>query len=422
MDASPHEPVREAPTSPQQEPWDAFDQSGNQPGRFGLPTKLWWVWASVLLLLPGSVGMWAIAELLGLPDLPNCWMVSQRSVPSVRLYCAEVFADKGTIDLLGRAIDLASALPDPALAPRGDKLALQWAQAMLQVADSKFQQGELEEALTIANKIPTTLQTQSLINDRTREWKAIWAKAEEIYSDALLEIDQQNWFGTISTARQLFIVGNKFWASTKYQELMEKLQAAKEENQWQQRAASSRSVSPSSSVDNLMAQWEKEQEQSSRNRLQTAQTLARSGNAQGLAAAVNEAESVLYGSTHYDEAQRLIDSWNAQIEVIEDRPRLDRAIALANQGGEDSLRAAISEARQIYWGRALYNEANTRVEEWNKQLYQTQVEADVNQLPDPNTLPTELTQPLPDPLLEPTPENEFSPTSTPSPLIPPPIQ
>ncbi|NJN87354.1 MAG: hypothetical protein HC881_14915, partial [Leptolyngbyaceae cyanobacterium SL_7_1] len=248
MDASPRESAGEmSPISPEEARLDATDPYQYPAESLAkLRPHYWWIWTGATLLLTGSVSFWAIAQLLGLPDLPNCWMVSPRSKPSVRLYCAEVFADRGTVDLLGRAIELASELPDPALSPRGDQLALQWTESMLRLAESKFQQGNLEEALTIASKIPTTRQIRSQVNAKTSEWKAIWAKAEEIYSTTLLAIEDRNWDTTINTARQLFLVGNEFWASSKYQELMEKMRIAKEENQWRQNVASPRPL-PSSS-------------------------------------------------------------------------------------------------------------------------------------------------------------------------------
>ena len=70
------------------------------------------------------------------------------------------------------------------------------------------------------------------------------------------------------------------------------------------------------------------------------------------------------GSEGYEEAQTMISSWRQQMEVMEDRPHLDRAMALARKDNEADLQAAINEANQIGWGRALYDEANSQTERW----------------------------------------------------------
>ena len=65
------------------------------------------------------------------------------------------------------------------------------------------------------------------------------------------------------------------------------------------------------------------------------------------------------------EAQTLLAQWTKRIEVIEDQPFLDEAIALAKQG---KLSAAIEKASQIKSGRTLYAKAQDNLYQWVSEL------------------------------------------------------
>lgn len=87
-----------------------------------------------------------------------------------------------------------------------------------------------------------------------------------------------------------------------------------------------------------------------------------------LTAAIQEASKISIGRALYPDAQQLISSWTATIQTTADRPILDEASALATQG---NFGVAIEIAYQIAPGRALYNEAQAAIAEWNTQLRQT---------------------------------------------------
>ena len=53
-----------------------------------------------------------------------------------------------------------------------------------------------------------------------------------------------------------------------------------------------------------------------------------------------------------------------QIELLEDSPYLQRANDLANTGDPNSLEAAVAQASRIAQGRALYGEAQTKIQAW----------------------------------------------------------
>ncbi len=92
--------------------------------------------------------------------------------------------------------------------------------------------------------------------------------------------------------------------------------------------------------------------------LNEALALAKQGN---LSAAIDKASKIGTGRALHKQAQEKISGWVAQVQIAEDRPILDRAYNLAKQG---SLSGAIAEAAQIRYGRALYSEAQGAIAGW----------------------------------------------------------
>jgi hypothetical protein len=112
----------------------------------------------------------------------------------------------------------------------------------------------------------------------------------------------------------------------------------------------------------LIADWQASIERiEDRPTLVRAQYLAKPGTIPSLESAIVEAGKIGLGRALRAEAQSRIFDWQQEIQVIEDRPILDAAVALA---GEGNLPAAIVEARKILAGRALHTRARTLIEEW----------------------------------------------------------
>ena len=80
-----------------------------------------------------------------------------------------------------------------------------------------------------------------------------------------------------------------------------------------------------------------------------------------LSNAIRTAETIGSGRTLYKQARAAIADWKAQIQMEEDRPKLNEATKLAAQG---RLSEAIQIASQIAYGRALYYEAQEGIARW----------------------------------------------------------
>ncbi|MBI4782952.1 MAG: hypothetical protein HY785_16765 [Oscillatoriophycideae cyanobacterium NC_groundwater_1537_Pr4_S-0.65um_50_18] len=351
-------------------------------------TRLWlWLGVPTMLLLPGGLGLWAVAQLFGLPDLPKCLTVSwsdswSEDNPATRLYCGEIAANRRTPQDLQTALQLISHIPrDHPLYAEADRMTQKWSADILQLGEEAYQEGNLQEAIAIAERVPQNVRTHSLVVDRIQKWQDTWHQAETIYEEAQSKIQDKNWYGVIVSAKLLLGLGNRYWATTQHQELMRNLQVAKEGEEKQVLAAAQQTrKSSSNSARDLLSRMNQAQVAEAKAHLNQARSLAKSGDAEALQSAIGQAQQVIFGTDGYEEAQQMISSWRRQIEVLDDQPRLDRAKALANQGDIDSLQAAIVEANQIGWGRALYDEANGQVEQWRDRLFELETAARTQQL------------------------------------------
>jgi hypothetical protein len=116
--------------------------------------------------------------------------------------------------------------------------------------------------------------------------------------------------------------------------------------------------------------------------LDEALALAKQGK---LSAAIEKASEIKSGRILYAKAQENVDQWVGELQVAQDRPILDRAAELASQG---SLGAAIDVASQIGYGRALHSEAAGAIGRWSAELR-------ANSAPPPAAQPARLEEPAP---------------------------
>ncbi|MCT7985696.1 hypothetical protein NG796_20700 [Laspinema sp. A4] len=102
--------------------------------------------------------------------------------------------------------------------------------------------------------------------------------------------------------------------------------------------------------------------------LEQARNIAMSGNVNNLRSAIAQAQLVSRTNLVWDRAQEEINEWQSQIEESEDRPYLRQAEQLASYRDRPSLQAAIDTARNVGSGRALYAEAQDKIEKWSQEI------------------------------------------------------
>lgn len=334
------------------------------------------VWFGLLLILPlsvGGVGIWLLSQ----KEIGEC--EAAKTSPSVsdstRLYCAQMIADRRTADDLTAAIRLANDVAfDHPLRTDADRLIERWSGRLLELGEEQFQAGQLPAAIAIVEAIPVGTPAYPAIAPKVKTWQTLWSDAEALYDSAQTALSDDKPTVALAEARKLLRVPNQYWSNTRFQELVMQIQARREELRKQ--AAQNRRKEPANvlptatSTRELMSQWEQEQEQEAATHLAKARQIAANGSINSLRTAIASAELVFAGTSHYAPAQQLITEWTRQIETMEDRPFLDRANQLASQGDLASLQAAISEANNIYFGRALYQEAQGQIDRWTEQVRQ----------------------------------------------------
>lgn len=375
-------------------------------------------WAILILLFSGGVGFLAISLLLKLPTVPNCpatfWPTASASM---RLYCAQVAANKQTAQNLLEAIALVQALPaDHPLRPEINRHIEEWSLDLLKIGEQKFQEGQLTEAIKLAKRIPTESAANKKVEQHIARWQKIWSQAEGIVQKVEQELRKLQWTQAFRVASQLSYVENKYWATTKYDQLSKKIQLAREASAQLDKA---RELSKSDSVDSILEAI-KQAEKISRDSYayQEAQNLiadcgkrllklaearlaqlnwkgvleianklpasvklgeqkadlidladalskAESGTSSDLEGAIAIAQRLGADRPLYAQAQQLINRW--QLET-EDVARLERARTFANSGLVDDLKAAIAEAQQIPNGNPRYQEARREIKGWTRQV------------------------------------------------------
>jgi hypothetical protein len=102
--------------------------------------------------------------------------------------------------------------------------------------------------------------------------------------------------------------------------------------------------------------------------LDEARGRAADGSIQSLSTAIAQARQIPSNSTQWKSAQQAITEWAASLSDQQDQPILNRADELAFAGDPASLRSAIRTAQQIARGNPLYEDAQSRIQDWRTQL------------------------------------------------------
>ena len=188
--------------------------------RLRLPRN-WLFWGGTAMVLFSGLGIFSATALLRLPNLPDCpaifWPTASASL---RLYCAQLAADKRTAKDLLRAISLVNALPqDHPLRPEINHSIEIWSNEILELGEEAFQAGDLPKAIETARKIPENSSAYKLVEAKVSHWEAVWNKADGIYQKAETALKAQDLRQAFRVATQLLGIGNNYWENTKYREL-----------------------------------------------------------------------------------------------------------------------------------------------------------------------------------------------------------
>ena len=389
-----------------------------QPARKRPLWQIWQIWGILLVLCSGGIGYGATSMLLKLPKTQSCskvfWPVASASV---RLYCAQTAAEDKELDGLLSAIDLVAVLPEShPLRPEINRNIDRWATAILDLGEAQFQAGKLEEAIATAKRIPDNLSAKELVEDKIAKWEGVWQKGEENYAKVEEKLREADWNGAFTWAVRLTDSSNEYWATTKYEESINNINVAQEENasisKAQTQISSGRiddlilaidkadDIKPESyayeqaqevitqaktklvaNVESLIEkqEWRELLKVTSRiprslklqERKQDWQILANAGSSAkldtvfGMEEAVEEIQKIEKGSEYYKLSRKLKDRWELEIKDV---GYLSKARDLARVGTIANLNQAISEAGQIPSANPRYQDAQREIAKWRGEI------------------------------------------------------
>ncbi len=296
---------------------------------------------------------------------------------------ARRLAKGGDRDSLVKAIGLVRQI-DPSTQTWAEaKTDLQtWSQSVMELALKRWQQGDLQDAMQLAQAVPYGLDLPAEAQDLIRLSYASQQMAQQGQDTPSLKRITQL-MEAIAALRQI-TPQSSFYAQAQahlqtwqaHLQDLNQLQLASaiaslgQEVTYNLAIAQAQTIDPSrpqySQAQTLMARWARDIE-----RLQDmpylvrAQRLAAPGTIAALQAAIAAARTVPQQRALWQDAQAAIANWTARIQSIEDQPILDAAKALAAKG---ELRNAIRTARQIDQNRALYAQAKAAMDEWQAEI------------------------------------------------------
>ncbi len=284
-------------------------------------------------------------------------------------------ASEGGLDNLVTGIKLAQGIEQKSyLYQAANKLIAEFSKKIMGIAQKRLQAGDWQQAIAIANKIPEAANLKEQVQD-FNELAAATAQALTGSVEGLskaVEIAQK-----LNSSRPLY---------KQAQDLV---------GRWQQEMAdvkvldlASRMAAPGGVKDlrAAIAQLQTVPESNPRSRevrtqiarlsrqielledspyLQRANDLATAGDPNALEAAVAQASRIGQGRALYGEAQGKIQAWIERRQRLQDQPFLERAQQLAARG---NLAEAIEMARRIRSGRVLYDEARSNIRHWEAQF------------------------------------------------------
>jgi hypothetical protein len=244
-----------------------------------------------------------------------------------KLVKANRLAEYNTLNDLLEAIKLAESIrPESHIYQKARSAISKFGRKMLDLAEASLDRRDYQGAVNIARKIPDSAGLKEEARDFLN----------------LAQAHSYAWKGTVSDIEQAIAQAQRIKPGRPLHRKAEQ----------------------------LIARWKVEIGDVTR--LAQARDLATPGTVEALSAAIAEASTIAQGNPRWEEAQREVSRWTKQIQTIEDQPVLDQATALASAGDIISLQAAIEEARQVGKNRALYSEAQKKIQDWTDQVQRIQ--------------------------------------------------
>jgi hypothetical protein len=389
------------------------------PGWLQLPfIRSWVFWTIITLGISGGLVYLSLGLLLNPKAVPNCPEIFvPMSSASLRVYCGQLAASKQTLPDLVAALNLVKDIaPDDPTRGYVNSNIQKWSLAILRLAEASYQEGKYDEAVDAAKHVPNTVPAYKIVSKRLVQWQETWAKALAIDKETRELLTSSKWVNAYSVAVELTHLNNRYWATTKYQELADLVQVAKADSA---KLDEARNLVKSTSLADLMkavematkienksfayneaqviigtaaksmlaiarAQLDRNNWQSALEiakkipstpeiklelqdtlALSEAQSHARVGTVSDLETAISLIQSIKTNSPIYAQAQKFLGGWQLEIQ---DLTALQRSRSFASGGSVKDLQSAISEAQRIPGNNPRGKEAAESIAQWRRQI------------------------------------------------------
>lgn len=304
-----------------------------------------------------------------------------------QLLQARDLAATNTIDNLYQAVVLARSIDlRSQVWPAAERDVDRWSKTVIDVALQRWQVGDRESALELASAVPPSPDLTAAAQELLALSHAQRLAREAEFTDDSLAPRYSHLFGLMAATSAIEqLPANSPYRTTdrssveqwgealsdlrrlKFSDMVARL-GQRTTYDWAMYQAQLVEVGRPRRIQGqtLVAQWQANiQRIEDRPILAEARNLARPGIIPALKTAIAKAEDVELGRALRVEAQTLVAEWQQEIQVIEDRPILDAAVALAEAG---KLQEAVAEAMKIEPSRALYSRAQGLVQDWTASI------------------------------------------------------
>jgi hypothetical protein len=380
--------------------------------------RSWVFWAVMTCGLCGGMGYVALGILLNPKAVPNCpELFLPMASASLRVYCGQAAASKQTLKDITAAFNFVKDIPlDDPLRSFIDSNIQQWSIDLMRLGEGAYQKGDLEAAVAASKLVPERVPAYAAVKKRREKWQTTWKEAEGIYTKTENLLRNSRWAEAYQWAVKLTKLNNEYWGTTKYQELADRVQSAKEDSakldvahklikgnnldDFLKAITIARKIDKKSyaykeaqdliieSGKQMLAlakaklnqnNWstvleitrqipaspEIQAELNDVTAIAQAQSFAKNGSTSDLEKAISMAQGIKANSSVYPRAQELMTGW--QLEV-QDLAFLQRARNMAASGKPADLELAIKEASQIPANNPLAKQASTEIAGWRNQI------------------------------------------------------
>ncbi len=406
---------RRVKVAPADDPSSLVVSTSTRDFRFPLN---WKFWTTVATIAAWGTGAIAAVVLLRLPAQPKCQSVFWPTASaSLRLYCAQVAANQRSAAGLLEAIALVDALSqNHPLRPEINRLVELWSENLLEVAEETFQEGKLQQAIQLAQKVPKQTKAQLQVGPQIKRWRKTWAKAEEIDQRVEQLLQRQNWRQAFGEAVRLTLLDNRYWKTVRFEILSRRIMQAQEDEGI---LANAQLLAQQEGLENLLKAMQMSQQlgnksyfyrpaqrliaQISQQMMDLAESLlarrdlqgalaaaqAIPGNVSlwdkaqdfvqlayaqswtwgdsvmGLEEAITQARTLGNNRPLYLRAQGLIARWQWEIKALQ---VLNQARDLAQGGSVEDLGAAIAQAAEVPRGNPRWQEVQEQINQWQGEI------------------------------------------------------